>query len=492
MSIQTRTNAIQNEIVRLYCIFEINGRLQNPITQPSVDIVGVDGVTVITTINAQEETAGIWYADYFCPADMIVGEYYDRWSFQWSAQDPMTQLIFTFSLFSLDNYANFIAPAMTEKISDRVVQLLNDLQNDFIYEAMHIPIYWEQGMRIRQEDQNKRIKNYFHFKLDANTYSASQGAIYVSNNGTPFTIYQDLVNIPENSSSSSSSSSADSSSSDSDDSSSSTSSSADSSSSSSSSSSSTSSDSGESCSSESSPAAMFYPILTAVGTGCIPTAGALTKLSGNGSSIINYDSYTVDTSRFSTIYDFAYKNWNADPRPVVRLNNRIVDDGWYADYNGRLYFDELLTPEDSVNVKYQFSCFSTEELLGFLNFGLKLMNTIPPASVAYSSIAGMPSEWEAPVLLQGAITALKRLIFGLNWQEKAIIFARPDDPNAANQAIQNFKDLYADYSGLWDTASKDVKTRKLPDPGLLQYVTPEYTLPGGRSRWFRYLYKSGS
>ena len=115
------------------------------------------------------------------------------------------------------------------------------------------------------------------------------------------------------------------------------------------------------------------------------------------------------------------------------------------------------------------------------------MNSQPPASIYYSGLDTMPGEWNAPVILYAAITALKRLIFGLNFQEKMIIFGEPDQ---ARQAISTFQQLYQDYSTLWVETAKNAKTRKLY--GMSQYVTPEYTLPGGRSRWFRYLFKGGS
>ena len=43
------------------------------------------------------------------------------------------------------------------------------------------------------------------------------------------------------------------------------------------------------------------------------------------------------------------------------------------------------------------------------------------------------------------------------------------------------------YEGDWE---KLVEQKKLgPYPSSKLIVTPEYTLPGGRSRWFRYLFK---
>jgi len=219
-------------------------------------------------------------------------------------------------------------------------------------------------------------------------------------------------------------------------------------------------------------------------------SGTLIKISGEGPDTIPFIAVEAKTSRFSTTYSLAYQNWNRDWRPITRVNNRIIDDGWTVDWNGRVFFDGLMAPEDSVNMMYKFAYFSDEEILAFLDFGLQMMNSVPPASETYSSLVTMPVEWNAPVLLYAAILALKRLIFGLNFQEKRVIFTSPEHPDAWKDAIQNFKDLYTDYNNLWLEVKKDAKTRKLP--GMALYVTPEYTLPGGRSRWFRYLYKSGT
>ena len=233
---------------------------------------------------------------------------------------------------------------------------------------------------------------------------------------------------------------------------------------------------------------VYKTVLGCVGTGSPLNSGTLVKVSGTGDASIGFVSYQVQQARLSTIYSLAYGNWNRDPRPKVRLNNRLIDDGWYVDWNGKIYFDKLMAPEDNVYVAYNFAYFNDEELMGFLMLGLKMMNTVPPASVVYSSLVTMPYEWDAPVLVFAAITALRRLIFGLNWQEKFVIFTRPENMEATQQVIQNLKDLLSQYETLWLEIKKTVKTAKLP--GIAQYVTPEYTLPGGRSRWFRYLYKS--
>jgi len=496
MAIQTRTTALQNEIVRLYCYFYNDGILRNP-AQPLVEILDTDGVTTLDTIPAQQENQGIWYADWYVPANLPLGDYYDRWTYQFDSNYSVREQTMIFSVFSLQSYINFLSKGRATSVSDRANQLLIDLGNDFIYESMHIPIYSEQGMRIRQDNQKKRSKSYYYFVVNEGV-KAYEGDKYI-NNGNTFTVFETLPYSEYSSSSSessSSSSSVDSSSSSSVDSSSSSSSSSNEEISSSSSESdlggSSSSTNSSSSTSEEFVTTTTTPyihkiVLTCVGTGDPSSSGTLNLSSGDGDSTISYIEFTKKNSTFSTVYGLAYENWNQDPRPIVRVNNRIADDGWHSDYMGKIYFDTLMAPEDSISVAYNFSYFSKEELLSFLNLGLKMMNGLPPASEAYSDLQFAPYVWDGGILLFAAMTALKRLIFGLTWQEKRIIYGRPED---AQNAAQLYQDLYKSYLELWTEFGKNVKTRKLP--GMAMYVTPEYTLPGGRSRWFRYLYKSGS
>lgn len=459
MSIQTRTTALQNEIVRLYCHFNSNGVLSNPGGQPLVEILSTDGVTVMAELPAQMENHGVWYVDWYVPANLPLGQYYDRWTYQWGASDSVQEQTMIFNVYSLSNYINFLSQGKATNISSRVNQLINDLSNDFIYESMHIPIYFEQGMRIQQDSQQKRLKNYYYFVVENESLIANEGDVYF-NNGQKFTVFKSLI-YGQSSSSSLDIISSDSSSS---------------SSSLSSSSSSSLSDS-ELHQADKNQHVKYEQknILTVVGSNNPLNSGSLKLVDGTGTETINYSSYKKKNSIFSTAYSFAYQNWNKDPRPIVRVNNRIVDDGWHADYMGKIYFDSLMAPEDSISCAYNFSYFSNEELMSFLNFGLKMMNGLPPASESYTNLAMAPRIWDAGILLYAATLALKRLIFGLSWQEKRIIYGRPEDAQTASNLYQ---DLYKSYQETWTEFGKNVKTRKLP--GIALGVVPEYTLPGGR------------
>lgn len=449
MSIQTRTTALQNEIVRLYCRFNRNGYLTNPATQPIIEIIDSDGCTILATVNATLESTGIFYADWYVPKNLPLGNYYDRWTFQWDANSSVQEMNMMFTVHSFDSYINFISRGLALKTSDKVNQLLNDLNNDFLYEAQHIPVYFEQGQRMQADGQQKRVKSYYYFTLDSNLYSAEEGAIY-TNNGKNFTVFQTITPAIESSSSSNSSDYVPPSNS-------------------------SSSSSSTSFEPDSDQEIVDETIMTMVGNGDPTASGTLTKHSGTGDTTIGYTAYEKRISRLSTMYNFAYRNWNQDPAPIVRLNNTIVDDGWHLDYDGKIYFDSLMSPEDSPNVMYNFRYFSTEEMLSFLNLGLGMMNGLPPASSAYRTLDISPFEWNPGILLYAAITGLKRLIFGWSFQEKRIIYGSPE---AAQQAVSHWQDLYKEYQTLWAEFGKNVKTRKLPS--IAMSIQPEYTLPGGR------------
>jgi hypothetical protein len=494
MSIQTRTTALQNEIARLYCHFNKDGILSNPIGQPMVEILDRDGVTVICALNAVMEQPGIFYVDWFVPANLPLGNYYDRWTYQWDNSSGASEMTMIITVRSLESYINFLSKGIDCKTSAAAAQLLNDLENDFIYEAQHIPVYFEQGHRIQQENRPKAMENYYYFTLDTyNYYNASEGDIFVVNSKR-FTVFQTITSTIESSSSEESSISSNSGSSTSTEYQSSSSTSSDSSLSTeyqSSSSSSSSSTLNASTSSEEFTTTTTTPyqeqtILTCVGISDPPDSGTLVFFKGNSESskAIKFISVAKKVSRMSTVFGFAYGNWRQDPSPIVRLGKRIIDDGWHADYDGKLYFDRLLSPEDVPNVSYSFSYFSKQELLSFLQLGLNMMNGLPPASETYSTLSSCPRAWWGPIILYAAATAMRRLIFGWSFQERRIIYGRPEE---ADKAYAIWQDLYKTYNDLFAEQAKNTKTRKLP--GMVAFISPEYSLPGGRSRWFRYLYK---
>lgn len=337
MAIQDRYSALQNETVRLAHIFEYDGNLLALPEVPSVDIVDQDGVVTLETLTAEEQTPGIYFVDYNVPLTLPTGQYYDRWRFKFSSSDDYTEVITHFEVHPHDAIMNFSSSVVSQKFTDIMERGIRNLSNDFIYGAMHIPVYGEQAQRT---PSGKR-------------------------------------------------------------------------------------------------------------------------------------------------YNFAFPNWNRDPRPLVRVNQRLVDEGWYCDYMGNVYFEKALDDSDVVTAYYNFAFFGKEDLASFLDAGLDAMNAIPPASASYNSLSTAPREWWHGIQLYAAMQALRRLLLGMSFQETSIIFGEGD---RLSMARENINSLYESYSSSWTEFAAGIK-KKLPGTGAI--VLPEYTLPGGRARWYRYLYVSG-
>ena len=336
MVVQDRYSALQNENVRLYHIFEKNGQLLTLPEAPAVTVMDQDGTTVLEIIQSTMQSRGMYFADYFVPIGASLGQYYDKWTFRYTANDPSQEVITQFQVHPKDAILNFSSSLVSQQYTDKMEGAIRDLANYFIYETMHIPVYGEQAMR------------------------------------------------------------------------------------------------------------------------------------------------TETPKRFN----FAFKHWNMDPRPTVRINTRIADGGYYADYLGNIFFEDPLDSTDTVFAHYNFAYFSKEDLAGFIHEGIAALNSIPPVS-GYSTIDNTPMEWHHAILLYASISALRRMLLGLSFQEIAIIFGNADQIGNARDII---KGLYDSYSETWKEQSAGLK-KKLPNMGAI--VIPEYTLPGGRARWYRYMYVSG-
>ena len=368
MSLQSRETGLRGEYIRLYHSFDRDGTLWDPAGYPIVYIVAADYNAVISSsssntepivgysssssssvelsqrtsgfqaLQAKREANGVWYVDWYVPPDLAIGPWYDRWTFKWESSGVTTESISEFQVHAANDAIFWASPTTSTNISSPVRAMLNDLENDFLFEGQHSPIYWEQGLSLGDDKT----------------------------------------------------------------------------------------------------------------------------------------------------FRFAHKNWRNDFEPMIRLNKRLKLDGFALDWNGVLRFNKALTPEDSVYTTYQFRYFSDEEMLDFLVAGMEALNSIPPVSEYYMQLTSTPGYWRYGIILYAALTGIQRLIYGLNFQEKQLIFG--DDWSVVNAKIANLSKIYADYNTTWQEFAKNIKSRRLPAIGL--NIQPEFTLPGGRSRWFRYLYKS--
>lgn len=191
-------------------------------------------------------------------------------------------------------------------------------------------------------------------------------------------------------------------------------------------------------------------------------------------------------SRDKRTFYWTKGNWNQSRGTLIYLNKEVISDGFTVDFvKGCVVFDNLLTDADFVSATYNFRWFDDEKLDRFLANSIQVYNSYTPFT--YYGIGNLPSSNIAACLYGAAVDAIRSLMFSLNWREPAEFFGGPE---MAQQRFQMLNELKKNYEETWKALLEQKKL--FPYRGLTRaIVTPEYTLPGGRSRWFRYLF-SGS
>ena len=136
-----------------------------------------------------------------------------------------------------------------------------------------------------------------------------------------------------------------------------------------------------------------------------------------------------------------------------------------------------------MKVSYNFRWFTDAELDGFLEQGVNIVNIWPPQSTY--TVRTIDDRWLIAAEYAAAVDVLRRWMMDILFQEPAKIFG---GPQRANEIFGHMDTLKKNYE---DRLNKMLEMKKYgPYVGLTRTVTiPEFTLPGGRSRWFRYLFK---
>jgi hypothetical protein len=188
-------------------------------------------------------------------------------------------------------------------------------------------------------------------------------------------------------------------------------------------------------------------------------------------------------SRDRVKFEFSFNDWNQSPGVRIYRNGSIMNSGFDVDYfTGSVDFEDNLVDQDVVNADYNFRWFSDDDLNRFLGNAVQTVNAYPPNSGYY--MENIPDRFIPVVLYGAAKDALRQLMMCLQFQQPAQIFGGMEE---ASRAFGNMETLKKNYEGDWEKLLEQKKYG--PYPTSRAIVTPEYTLPGGRSRWFRYLFK---
>jgi hypothetical protein len=217
----------------------------------------------------------------------------------------------------------------------------------------------------------------------------------------------------------------------------------------------------------------------------------------------------------------AFPYWNYNPRPQIRISgfsndgdqesmiflseydaiNKTISgssdnypDGLKIkmDYMGTIYFYNLADePQpvhsyDTVMASYNVRLFTGAQMNEALHMALQMVNA-QPGSDKFPSVASAPFYYD-PAMIYGATYFLIRsLLVGLNQRQKRLILQDPD--SGAYDVIGNLRDTAKMYKEDFDALLKSLPQAQYPR--MRTITTPEFNMPGGRSRFFRYIWKGG-
>lgn len=186
-------------------------------------------------------------------------------------------------------------------------------------------------------------------------------------------------------------------------------------------------------------------------------------------------------------FRFTFDKWNQSAGVRIYVNDRIVTERITINYfKGEVEFDYPLTDFDRVDADYNFRLLDDEQIDRFLSNAVHLLN-IWPAVTSYNLFT--LADRYIPIILYGAaVDAIRHLMLCLQFQEPQLVFGGRE---AAQKVFANLESLKKNYEETWNKALEQKKNTSYK--GLTRMmVTPEFALPGGRSRWFRSLFSNGS
>lgn len=182
--------------------------------------------------------------------------------------------------------------------------------------------------------------------------------------------------------------------------------------------------------------------------------------------------------------ELTFPRWNQSAGAKVYSNHQLIDTGYSIDYlRGRIDFNVPVSEFAEITVTYNFRWFTNEELQGYVEQGINVYNLYPPQTTY--TINNIPDAWLIAGIYGGAVNAIRRLLFGLVYQQPVKVYGTMERAEKIFSLLEGLKKNYL------EERDKLLEQKKFgPYAGLTKTLTvPEFTLPGGRSRWFRYLFK---
>ena len=205
----------------------------------------------------------------------------------------------------------------------------------------------------------------------------------------------------------------------------------------------------------------------------------------------------IPLDEITSIYKTINKNF--DPIAYSRDGDIVNFDGGnnYStglkikyDYDGNIFFiDDNNDPVsiqsyDTVFCTYYVKAFTNQHMNSALNLALQTINA-QPGSRKYTTVADAPYYYDPAIIYGACYYLLRNLLVQLTQRQRRLLF---EDPDAS--MFSNIKEAAGMYKEEFDK-----QLEKLPIavyPGIRGVVVPEFNMPGGRSRFFRYIWNLGT
>lgn len=216
---------------------------------------------------------------------------------------------------------------------------------------------------------------------------------------------------------------------------------------------------------------------------------------------------------------FVHKYWNSYPRPEIRISSSSSEgdgepflhlddltpvyqtisgaeqnypDGlkYVTDYNGRIFFKTAsdnnveIQPYDTIYASYWVRLFSGSQLNDALYMALQAINAQPGTS-KIPTVGTAPFYYDAALITGATYYLLRSLLVQLKSREFKLLLQDPD--KEGGDIFSQLKEDARMYKEDFDEFLKKIPIAKYPTSKTI--VTPEYMLPGGRSRFFRAMFK---
>jgi hypothetical protein len=128
--------------------------------------------------------------------------------------------------------------------------------------------------------------------------------------------------------------------------------------------------------------------------------------------------------------------------------------------------------------------FTTEHMNSALNMALNSINSQPGAT-KYPSVVSAPYYYEPALVFGAAYYMIRSVLVQLTNRQRRLLI---EDPDAS--FIDQLRQTATMYKEEFDKLLEKLPISRYP--GVRSITVPEYNMPGGRSRFFRYIWNLGT